>query len=673
MKRPECLKRKGWGHIGGVWHALAFLAFAVLNSSQAQSAELDFTKDIRPLLQTYCFGCHGPEKQKAGINLDKFKDAGSIHREPKTWESVITQLRDREMPPEGKPQPKEDERIRLATWIEKTLENIDYSTIVKDPGRIVIHRLSRTEYNNTVRDLLGVTSQPADSFPSDGSGGGGFDNNADTLFVPPILLEKYMDAASKILKEADPKLIFVAKPGNSASSRREAAQKILDEFVPRAFRRPVEKPELSRYLAFFDESDKRGVTFEESIRSVLKAVLVSPNFLFRIEPDQPSAEPYPIGQFELASRLSYFLWSSMPDEELFKLARKKKLRDPKVLEEQIRRMLLDPKSRALADNFATQWLGVRNLKSGTAPDPGKFPQYTETLRDAMYEEVVQFFHHILRDNASVLNLLDSDYGFLNETLAKHYGIQGVTGPDHRRVAFNNPARGGVLGMGAVLTLTSYPQRTSPVLRGKWVLEELLGKPSPPPPANVGLLPPDDKPKDGLTFRQRLEDHRKKPECAACHKRMDPLGFGLENFDPIGRWRTELAGKPVDASGTLVNGKKFNGPVELKQQLMGQKDEFTRNLAERMLAYALGRGLEYYDTPTVKALTAATIKEDYRSQTMIREIVNSFPFQYRRNAPVTQEQKKETSQAETKKAVPAAKPEPEAKAGQAAKASEGKKK
>jgi len=620
----------------GILRAYGLLFIAGLAGWCALSAhagELAFDKDIKPLLATYCFKCHGAEKAKGGVNLAKYADISGIHRDPKQWENVITQLRDREMPPEGKPQPKDDEREILVTWLRKTMENVDPSQIVRDPGRIIIHRLSRTEYNNTVRDLLGVTSSPADNFPADGSGGGGFDNNADTLFVPPLLLEKYLDAAGTILNEADAKRIFIVKSGDSAASRRDAAQKIFEDFVPRAFRRPVDKPELNRYLAAFDEADKRGLAFELSIKNVLKAVLVSPHFLFRIEPDEPSAAPYPVGQFELASRLSYFIWSSMPDAELFKLAKEKKLREPKVLEEQVRRMLMDPKSRELAENFGTQWLGVNNLQTSTAPDTRKFPAYTPTLRDAMYEEVVQFFHNILQENGSVLNLLDSDYGYINEDLAKLYGVNGVTGKDHRRVAMNNPARGGVLGMAAVLTLTSYPQRTSPVLRGKWVLEEILGKPSPPPPAIVKLLPPDDKPKDNLTFRQQLEEHRKKVECAGCHKRMDPLGFGLENFDAIGRWRTELAGVPVDASGTLVNGVKFTGPVELKKQLLIQKDEFVRNLSERMLAYSLGRGVEYYDMPTIKAITAATIKDGYRSQTLIREVVNSFPFQYRRNAPI----------------------------------------
>jgi hypothetical protein len=251
----------------------------------------------------------------------------------------------------------------------------------------------------------------------------------------------------------------------------------------------------------------------------------------------------------------------------------------------------------------------------------------------MFAEAVDFFYSVFQENQSVLSFLDAKYTFLNEELARHYGISGIDGPEMRKVQLTDPNRGGVLGMGGVLTLTSYPRRTSPVLRGKWVLEEILGTPPPPPPPLVKSLPPDDHPQDGLSFRKRLELHREKPECASCHKRMDPLGFGLENFDAIGRWRTMIADQPVDASGVMVTGEKFDGPAQLKHLLMGKKEEFTRNLTEKMLAYALGRGLEYYDVPTVKRIARTVAEKDYRASILLTEVVKSYPFQYRRNAPV----------------------------------------
>ena len=345
-----------------------------------------------------------------------------------------------------------------------------------------------------------------------------------------------------------------------------------------------------------------------------------------------------MNDFELASRISYFIWSSMPDEALFKLARQNKLHVAGVLEQQVRRMLADPKGKVLAQNFASQWLRVRDLKTTAQPDLNRFKTYTLELRDAMYDEVVEFFYSLLKEDASLLKLVDADYTYVNEALAKHYGIEGVQGSEMRRVELKDRNRGGVVGMAGVLTLTSYPLRTSPVLRGKYVLEELLGTPPPPPPPLVKSLPADDRPRDGLTLRQRLEKHRENPDCAACHKRMDPLGFGLENFDAIGRWRTETAGGPVDASGVMTTGEKFSGPAELKKVLLAKKEDFVRNVSEKMLAYALGRGLEFTDTPAVRKIAKSLAAEDCRSSTLILEVVKSYPFQYRKDNPAQMAEK-----------------------------------
>ena len=590
-----------------------FASALVLRGAEAA----DFGKDVRPVLETYCFKCHGAEKQKGGVKLHEGADVAAIYRDVRTWDKALAELRDGAMPPEDKPQPSDDERKRVVEWLDRALNDPDPDAMPRDPGRAFPHRLSRLEYNNTVRDLLGVDSRPADAFPPDGGGGGGFDNNSATLFIPPVLVEKYLSAAAELLAKAK----VVTTPGD--------ARKCLADFATRAFRRPVETGEVDALLALFSEAEKRGDSFDDAIRFALRAVLVSPHFLFRIEAPR-GAEAQPVNDHELASRLSYFLWSSMPDDELFKIASEKKLRDPAVLAAQTRRMLRDPKARAFAENFAGQWLRVHELQTSAQPDTNKFPEYTAAVRDAMAAEPVEFFHALLRENGSILKLLDADYTYANEALAKLYGLD-VKGETFQRVALLDGNRGGVVTMGAVLTITSYPRRTSPVLRGKWILEEILDAPAPPPPPVVKSLPSSDKVRDGLTLRQQLEKHRKDEACAGCHKRLDPLGFGLENFDAIGRWRTEIAGQPVDASGEMVTGEKFTGPVELKKILLAHKDEFARNVSAKMFAYALNRGLESYDVPIVRRAAKRLAASDYRVESLVMEIVKSYPFQYRRGS------------------------------------------
>ncbi len=608
------------------------LLLSLALSARAQEPaprELSFEKDVQPLLARYCHSCHGDTKPKGGLSLKKFASAEDFQKDPRTLQLVLLQIREKAMPPEGKPTPNLEMRETLMAWLEKTAASIDYSKMPRDPGRVLLHRLSRAEYNLTIRDLLGVDTRPADKFPADGSGGAGFDNIADTLFVPPILLEKYLEAAAEILDAADPKRVFVA-PGD--------ARRTLERHLPRAFRRPARPGEIDRLVALFERFRAKGASFEDAMKATLKAVLVSPHFLFRVELDRESAAPYPVGDHELATRLSYFLWSSMPDDRLFARAAEGKLHEPAVLEAEVRRLVADPKFEAMAEHFAGQWLGTDALPDQAQPDPRRFAAYTPSLRDAMMREVTEFFLHLVREDRSLYELLDCDYAWVNEELAKHYGIPGVEGKEFRKVKLPDRNRGGVLGMGGVLTLTSYPQRTSPVLRGKWVLEEVFGTPAPPPPMNVGLLPPDDAPKDGLSFRQRLEAHRKKPECAACHNRLDPIGFGLENFDPIGRWRTEIAGRPVDAKGVLSGDRAFEGPVELKKILLERRGEFIRHATGKMLSYALGRGIEHYDPPAIQAISTAVEKADGRALTMILEVAKSYPFRYRRNKPVEETSK-----------------------------------
>jgi hypothetical protein len=607
--------------------ALAVLLLAPLAAAPARGDGFD--RNVRPLVQKHCLRCHGGEKPKGGVNLAKFEDEESLRGDPELWAEVVDALTERTMPPPGnKAGPNEDERERAAASIQAVLDAIEG---VSDPGPSLVQRLTRRQYNNTVRDLLGVDSHPADAFPTDGGGGGGFDNNASTLFVPPILLEKYLAAATDLLDKADPAKSITVRPGPDLT-KEEAARRCVAAFARRAYRRPASADEVERLLRLFRHADARGDGFEAAVRFALRGALVSPNFLYLVERDRTDAEgPYRVSDPELACRLSYFLWSSMPDTELSDLANAGRLHETDVLEGQVRRMLADPKARALAEDFAGQWLRVGNLAELAEPDKRLFPEFTPELRDAMVEEAITFFHEVLREDRPVLDLLDSDYTYLNEKLAKHYGIEGVTGPEFRRVALKDRNRGGVLGMAAVLTLTSYPRRTSPVLRGKWVLEELLGTPPPPPPPMVKALPADDRVRDGLTFRQRLEKHRKDPNCASCHSRLDPLGFGLENFDVIGRWRDKIKDQPVDASGKLTTGEEFTGPAALKTILVESKRElFVRNLVERLLAYALRRGVEYYDGPTVKQVMAELEANDYSATALVAAVVKSVPFQYRRN-------------------------------------------
>jgi mono/diheme cytochrome c family protein len=613
---------------------LALGAMLWCGSLRSAAAEpTGFVLDIRPLLKTYCQDCHGEKRQKGEVNLEAFTDEASLYRNPKLWETVLRQLRDGEMPPKKKPQPTPQEMDLLVHWVDGLLAGLDETKIVRNPGHVVLHRLNRTEYNNTVRDLFGVTNRPADAFPADGGGGGGFDNNADTLFLPPILMEQYLAAAAAALDSAADDKVFTAKPG-WFTSERGAAQKIIARQAFRAFRRPVSDAETARYLGLYDAAKKRGEPHAAAVRLALSALLVSPNFLFRSIEDRSTDQPFALNDWELASELSYFLWSSMPDEELLKLAARGRLTQPDVLKRQVQRMIKDPRSGALAENFTLQWLGVKSFRTSAPPDPNRFPEFTPSLVEAMLREPVEFFHELLRDNGSLLELIDADHTFANAELAKIYGLPGVTGPEMRRVSLPDRTRGGVLTMAVSLTHTSYPLRTSPVLRGKWVLEEILGTPPPPPPPLVQSLPRDDKPVDGLTLRQRLEKHRSDANCASCHSKLDPLGFGLEQFDPVGRWRTTISDQPVDASGELPGGKKFEGVGGLKSILLEKQDQFVRNLTERMLSYALGRGLEFYDAPSIRRIAKSVAEEKFSASALVTEIVMSYPFKHRKSEPKT---------------------------------------
>lgn len=435
-----------------------------------------------------------------------------------------------------------------------------------------------------------------------------------------------------LVEQPSRKKVLICDP----SSGRACLQRIVADLARRAYRRPATDRDVSALMHFVDLAMGEGQSPEHGLQLALQAMLVSPNFLFRIErdADPQSSAAHPLNDFELASRLSYFLWSSMPDDILFDLARAGRLHDPRVLTEQVDRMLTDARSAAFAANFAGQWLETRNLDA-VKPDPKKFPEWGPELRDAMKEETRLFFAYVLRENRPISDFLSAKYTFLNQRLAKHYGIEGVEGGDFRRVELTTDQRGGILSHAGVLTVSSYPNRTSVVIRGKYVLTNILGTPPPPPPPDVPAL---DEAGLGVnaSLREQMERHRADPICASCHSKMDPLGFGLENYDAIGKWRTMDGNFAVDSSGVLPNGKTFATPAQMRQALNSQLPEFSRALIERMLTYALGRGVKSFDAPAIDRMEAAVASDGYRFQTVIREIVHSLPFTARRGETITQE-------------------------------------
>ena len=428
--------------------------------------------------------------------------------------------------------------------------------------------------------------------------------------------------------------IFACRPAADAAADDEqaCAGRILGRLARRAYRRPVDGGDVDALLDFF-RAGRRDGGFDDGIQFALERMLVDPEFLFRVERDPEDAAPgapYRLGDLELASRLSFFLWSSIPDDELLDAAAEGRLGDPAELERQTRRLLADGRSRALVDNFASQWLRLRNLESQER-ESADYPEFDENLREAFRRETELFVESNIREDRSLLELLSANYTFVNERLARHYGIPGVYGDRFRRVALDpDHPRGGLLGHGGLLMVTSYPNRTSPVVRGKWLLETILGAPPPEPPPNVPGLPDRGEGGEPASVRERLERHRANPACAGCHAPMDPLGFALENFDAIGIWRdTSEAGQPIDASATMPSGVAFEGPAGLRRVLLNRGEDFAATVIEKLLAYALGRGLEYTDRPAVRRILRDAAADDYRWSSIVQGIVESTPFQWRR--------------------------------------------
>ncbi|WP_460518606.1 DUF1592 domain-containing protein [Cyclobacterium sediminis] len=631
------------------------MVFASLCIFVAEAQEtLDYKSDIIPVLDKHCYSCHHTGNPKGGVNLKRYEEEGRIIKDGQFWLKVVDQIKSKEMPPSNKPELNEKDYHVLLDGINgiliKSLEK-------RTPGKVIIRRLSHREYHYTILDLTGVNFDASNRFPADGSGGGGFDNQGGSLFFTPLKMERYYDAAEEIVTKLHedhnkwselvpksyrqnilqrflnwllPKFISDFEPINSAE---KAAEEVLFPFASKAYRRLIKTEEKELFIKLFssvynansEEPDPQR--FNRSIAEVFKAILISPSFLYKMEEEPLGPEPIALGDFELATRLSYFLWSSMPDDELFKLAMEGRLQAPGEIENQVKRMLNDPKSKRFSESFVSQWLGINKLKDPNAPlaDLVRFPEFTPSIREAMFEETISFFHHVMTESKNFMDLINSDYSFLNEELANYYGIEGVKGDNFKKVALANNSRGGFLGLGSVQAVTSLPTRTSPVLRGKWVLEEILGTSPPPPPPDVAELPEDEALHEELGLKALLEKHREDPACQSCHEKMDPLGLGLENFGADGKWRESYGSTPIDPAGVLASGETFEGPGELKRLLMKEKEKFARNLSKKSLSFAIGRGTTFTDETAIRELSATLIENDFNPDVFMAALVQSYPF------------------------------------------------
>ncbi len=767
------------------------------------------TESLRPVLDRYCVTCHNDRLKTGGLTLNGL-DPTRVGHDVETWERVARKLRTHEMPPPGLPRPDKDTYDRAVSSLEAALDAA--ATANPNPGRVIVHRLNRTEYTNAVRDLLALDIDGRSLLPADEPDQQGFDNVAGVLSVSPRLLENYLAAAGVVSRLAvgdraigtventfkiptalvqddrtsddlpfgsrggisvpyqfpldgeyrikvllrrqlylyligmgephqidirlDGALIkrftiggggkgltapesfagntqgdpawevymhtadegltvslpvkagahevgvsfvrrhweaegilqppqrgfarttnelyfgnpavdivsiagpYSAKPAEDTASRRavftcrpsaggadeRCARTILSRLARHAYRRPVTDRDLETLLDFY-KAGQAEEGFEAGIQRGIRRILASPSFLFRIEREPANAAPgsaYRVNDIDLASRLSFFLWSSIPDDELLDAAARGTLSTPAVLEQQVRRMLVDSRSQALIDNFASQWLTIGKL-SGVVPDVDAYPEFDENLRDAFREETRLFVSSQLREDRSVGELLTANYSYVNERLARHYQIPNIYGSHFRRVTFADGRRGGLLGQGSILTVTSYPNRTSPVVRGRWLLENILGAPPPAPPPDVPSLQDagaDGKPR---SIREQMETHRRNPACAVCHVRMDPLGFSLENFDALGKWRTTVDAMPIDTSAALPDGTKFDGVAGLRRLLADHQEDFARTFTQRLLAYALGRSVEAADFPAIRRITNQSAAGSYRWSSLIMGIVKSTPF------------------------------------------------
>ncbi len=595
-----------------------------------EDARKTFKTKVAPFVKKYCIACHGT-RPEGGINLQSALDSPESATSFLHWKKAVANVKVHDMPPEDAGEiPTDEERRQFVRWIGKLKYMAE-----RDPGPSVMRRLSKVEYRNTLRDLYGVDPSVADSLPEEVVGEGYLNS------ISPMQSELFFDIASKVIaqvvapegqKPSEIQSRFFGDTPPDDGDYRSAARQVARTLARDAYRRPPTDAELDVLVGIFDLGRENKLSYTASLALMWKAVLVSPQFLFMTPAGEVASDAkiVPLDDFQLASRLSYLLWSTPPDAELSALAENGQLHKPEVLRAQVERLLKHERSRALFDSFGAQWLGVSGLQSQTF-DPGVFPQMTADLRTAMLDEARLFIDSIVQENQSVSRLVDSDYTFLNEPLAELYGLeQSIVGPTMQRIKLENPNRGGILGMPAILAATSLPNRTSPVKRGVWVLEQVLGERVPPPPPDVPELE-DQKQEntEGLTLRERSELHTTDPSCANCHKVLDPIGFGLENFDAIGRWREQDEGSRIDSTGELPSGEAFSTPADLKRILAKREADLARNLTQRLMAFTLGRQLEGYDEVVIDQLMVKIAEDDYRVRTIITEVTASYLFTHRR--------------------------------------------
>lgn len=617
----------------------------------------DFDSRVLPVIRDRCLACHNAEKAEGELNLAKYSTGQEAYEAGDAWERVARRIRLNEMPPQGSPGLNDQQKAAFQRWVDnrpnqdlcRQLASEDTQSWYR--GYVMSRRLTRIEYRNAIRDLLGVTPPTLEQPPEDGAGGEGFDTVGDALFTSTIHVETWLVLADQLVNTAltaDPNGRPVPTPAlqpllsaeswqqltsGNATQQSQAAAELLARFARRAWRRPPEPAELERLIALHQRSLQQSDPLS-AIRQPLKAMLVSPHFLFVVETEPEETGIFPLTPHQLATRLALFVWSSIPDEELLQAADSGILADETEYRRQISRMLTDPKAASLGENFGLQWLGLRNFEN-LRPDAQLFPEYSPELAADLQQEAIQLITAIFRENLPLSDLLSADYVIVNSRLAAHYGLQLPANSDWQQVSVGDRRRGGVATLGAVLTAASYPRRTSPVLRGRWLLDELLGNPVPPPPPGVPPLEQTAADNAALTLRQRLEAHRLKPECAACHDRMDPLGFGLENFDAIGRWREQDGGLPIDAAGKLPSGEQFTGPAELKTVLLSRQHDFLTHLSRKLLGFALGRELNKFDACIVESCVKRLEANGLHSQILIEEIACSYPFRnryYRKSEP-----------------------------------------
>ena len=627
-----------------LWGAGATPADAQAN---APSEHAKFDADIAPVFNKYCVGCHSGAQPKGDIML-KFKDEDDARSRMATndefWDKVSTMLQGGLMPPAiVKNRPSDGERKLLVDWIKNDMLTIGGAP---DPGPMIVHRLNNREYANTIRELLYLPPgyNPTVDFPAD-ERGDGFDNNSDTLVISPVLIEHYLDAAQKSValafaprKDVKDTNLAAPNPLNAPSKAGKGdfgnwqglVRLNIEAFLPRAWRRPVTKAEVDGVMKFAAQSFANdGESQDKATSLAIRAALMSPNFLFRLEQDphpDGSGKVYPLTEYQLASRLSYFLWSTMPDEALFAQAKAGTLRQN--LDAEVARMLKDPKAISLTKDFMGQWLEIRGLD--------QTPNVDKAMAVSMRSETEHFFNYIVTNNRPITDLLDADYSFVDERLAKLYGIPGVTGDDFQKVQLDPKQRFGLITQASILTVTSKPLgtglRTSPVVRGKYILENLFNQKIPPPPPDVPPLKVDDNHPLTGTTRQVFEQHRTNPVCAGCHARMEPYGFALENYAGNGAWRSQENGIPLDVSGE-INGHKFTNPAEFHTVLKTRRNDFRHAVVRKVLSYALGRGIRGTDRPAIEQIVARVGAEGDTFNSVILNVVKSFPFQNARGGVI----------------------------------------